>query len=68
MSNERRVKIQKSNILNALIEHTIGQRDIARSRTIYKEINGMQDNVADYSLPRSRKTPDIPGIFLGRAD
>lgn len=32
MSNEHRVKIQNSNILNALIEHVEGKRDMSPSQ------------------------------------
>lgn len=32
MSNEHRVKIQNSNILNALIEHVDGKRDMSASQ------------------------------------
>lgn len=32
MSNEHRVKIQKSNILNALIEHVDGKRDMSATQ------------------------------------
>lgn len=32
MSDEHRVKIQNSNILNALIEHTEGKRDMSSSQ------------------------------------
>lgn len=32
MSNEHRVKIQNSNILNALIEHACGQRDMSATQ------------------------------------
>lgn len=32
MSNEHRVKIQNSNILNALIEHAEGQRDMSATQ------------------------------------
>lgn len=32
MSDEHRVKIQNSNILNALIEHVNGQRDMSSSQ------------------------------------
>lgn len=32
MSNEHRVKIQNSNILNALIEHVGGKRDMAATQ------------------------------------
>ncbi len=32
MSNEHRVKIQNSNILNALIEHVEGRRDMSASQ------------------------------------
>lgn len=32
MSNEHRVKIQNSNILNALIEHAEGRRDMSASQ------------------------------------
>lgn len=32
MSHEHRVKIQNSNILNALIEHATGQRDMSASQ------------------------------------
>lgn len=32
MSHEHRVKIQNSNVLNALIEHTEGKRDMSASQ------------------------------------
>ena len=32
MSNEHRVKIQNSNVLNALIEHTLGEREMTASQ------------------------------------
>lgn len=32
MSNEHRVKIQNSNILNALIEHATGERDMSATQ------------------------------------
>jgi hypothetical protein len=32
MSNEHRVKIQNSNILNALIEHSLGEREMSASQ------------------------------------
>jgi len=32
MSNEHRVKIQNSNILNALIEHVTGKRDMSATQ------------------------------------
>lgn len=32
MSNEHRVKIQNSNILNALIEHALGERDMSATQ------------------------------------
>jgi hypothetical protein len=32
MSNEHRVKIQNSNILNALIEHATGQREMSATQ------------------------------------
>ena len=32
LSNEHRAKIQKSNILNALIEHAEGNREMSRSQ------------------------------------
>jgi len=32
MSNEHRVKIQNSNILNALIEHAVGEREMSPSQ------------------------------------
>lgn len=32
MSNEHRTKIQNSNILNALVEHALGQREMASTQ------------------------------------
>ena len=32
MSNEHRVKIQNSNILNALIEHAVGEREMSSTQ------------------------------------
>lgn len=32
MSNEHRVKIQNSNILNALIEHALGEREMSSTQ------------------------------------
>lgn len=32
MSNEHRVKIQNSNILNALIEHAVGEREMSATQ------------------------------------
>lgn len=53
MSNEHRVKIQNSNILNALIEHTLGERK-------------MEPSQVTSGLGLMKKVlPDLQGVTIG---
>lgn len=53
MSDEHRVKIQNSNILNALIEHATGQRDMSATQVS-----------AGLGLLK-KVLPDLQGVTIG---
>lgn len=56
MSDEHRVKIQNSNILNALIEHTEGRRDMSSSQV-----------TAGIALLK-KVLPDMQSVDVGNRD
>lgn len=56
MSDEHRVKIQNSNVLNALIEHATGQREMSGTQV-----------TAGIALMR-KVLPDLSSVALGDGD
>lgn len=76
MSNEHRVKIQNSNILNALIEHAEGNRDMSPTQVsaglgLLKKvlpdmsavtISGDEDSPLHVNLNAERFTSSIAGL------
>jgi hypothetical protein len=79
MSNEHRVKIQNSNILNALIEHVEGAREMSATqvsaglgllRKVLPDLAATADAAEDGELkPVNRMTDDeLEAIAAGRSD
>jgi hypothetical protein len=78
MTNEHRVKIQNSNILNALIEHVEGEREMSATQVsaglgllkkIMPDLAATADVTGDGELkPVSRMTDDeLEAIAAGRS-
>jgi hypothetical protein len=59
MSNEHRVKIQNSNILNALIEHAQGEREMS-STQVTAALGLLKKALPDLSAVEIGSDPDKP--------
>jgi hypothetical protein len=67
MSNEHRVKIQNSNILNALIEHAEGKREMSATQ-VSAGLGLLKKAMPDLQAVTLSGDEDNPISFVGRIE